>query len=329
MPTRTFTQSSTPHVLFINDNEMYEWSLTLGHFPSSAKVVNVGVNLVGLQHTYPDDLDFLLVGPRGTNLEFWSDAGGPFDIRGSNFAIRDSGASLLPDDLVPIIPGTYRPADYDSQESSDDWGIVPNIVINHPGPNSTASFASAFGGVPLDNSTWHLVIHDDAGGDVGRLFSWSLDITYSLPVTPDDFNGNGPSDVLLQNSDGTPMIWLMNGHANTTFAGPVGPFNPGPSWHIEDDGDFNGDGYSDILWQSADGTPAIWLMNGSNVVSNSVAGSFNPGPSWQIKASGDFNFDSKADILWQNNDGTPAIWLMDGANAITVGAVGPFNPGPS
>ena len=35
-------------------------------------------------------------------------------------------------------------------------------------------------------------------------------------------------------------MWLMNGH-DTTFVGPVGT-NPGPTWHIEGAGDFNGDG---------------------------------------------------------------------------------------
>ena len=103
---------------------------------------------------------------------------------------------------------------------------------------------------------------------------------------------------------------------------PAGSFNPGPSWQIKDTGDFNGDGKSDILWQSSNGTPAIWLMDGTNAVTVGAAGSFNPGPSWQIKDTGDFNGDGKSDILWQGNDGTPAIWLMDGTNAVTVGAAG-------
>ena len=111
--------------------------------------------------------------------------------------------------------------------------------------------------------------------------------------------------------------------------GAAGSFNPGPSWQIKGTGDFNGDGKSDILWQNSDGTPAIWLMNGTNVLSGGAAGSFNPGPSWQIKGTGDFNGDGKSDILWQNSDGTPAIWLMNGINAVAGGAVGPFNPGPS
>jgi len=74
---------------------------------------------------------------------------------------------------------------------------------------------------------------------------------------------------------------------------------------------FNSDGKSDILWQSSDGSPAIWLMDGMSTVGIGNAGSFNPGPSWQVKGTGD----------------APAIWLMDGMNTMGIGAAGSFNPG--
>src|SRR5262249_3538805 len=40
--------------------------------------------------------------------------------------------------------------------------------------------------------------------------------------------------------------------------------------------DFNANGLSDILWQGSDGTPALWLMNGTTAVSAGAAGAFNP-----------------------------------------------------
>ena len=39
--------------------------------------------------------------------------------------------------------------------------------------------------------------------------------------------------------------------------------------------DFNADGKSDILWQNNDGTPAIWLLDGTNLISGANVG-FNP-----------------------------------------------------
>ena len=37
---------------------------------------------------------------------------------------------------------------------------------------------------------------------------------------------------------------------NAVTAGAAGSFNPGPSWHVKESGDFNGDGKSDILWHT-------------------------------------------------------------------------------
>ena len=60
--------------------------------------------------------------------------------------------------------------------------------------------------------------------------------------------------------------------------------------------------------RTTDGTPAIWLMDGTDFVSGAVVGPSNPGPDWQVEGTGDFNNDGRSDILWQNTDGTPAIW---------------------
>lgn len=77
----------------INDNATVSNSRFVFFIPSPStgrpwtKVLNVTITLDGLTHTFPDDLDFLLVGPDGRSFEFWSDAGGNSPISNGNFTI--------------------------------------------------------------------------------------------------------------------------------------------------------------------------------------------------------------------------------------------------
>jgi hypothetical protein len=84
-------------------------------------------------------------------------------------------------------------------------------------------------------------------------------------------------------------------------------------------GDFNQPSAdADETLQSGDGTPVLWIMNGTTATEVTEA---NPGTSWVLSATGDFNSDGNADLAFQNVNGTPAIWLMNGtteANAADV-----------
>ena len=84
--------------------------------------------------------------------------------------------------------------------------------------------------------------------------------------------------------------------------------------------DFNGDGKSDILWQSTSGARIIWLMNGTTFVRSVSLGTV--ATSWNIVGSGDFNGDGKPDILWQNTSGGRSIWLMNGTTFVRSVSLG-------
>jgi len=101
-----------------------------------------------------------------------------------------------------------------------------------------------------------------------------------------DFNGDGTADILWQNDDGTPDIWFLSRvfFPAISFGGSqVAGFNPGSAWHVIGASDFSGDGRADILWQNADGTPAVWVMNGATLLSGAALP--NPSTAWHIMAS--------------------------------------------
>ena len=144
-------------------------------------------------------------------------------------------------------------------------------------------------------------------------------------VVARDFNGDGLADILWQNDNGTPAVWLMNG-ARIASTGPA-LTNPGAAWQEKGAADFNGDGKADILWQNDNGTPAVWLMDGTSVITMGPALT-NPGSAWHAKHAIDANGNSFGDILWQNDSGTPAVWMMNGVNVAPGGQGGPLlNPG--
>jgi WD40 repeat protein len=92
-----------------------------------------------------------------------------------------------------------------------------------------------------------------------------------------DFYGDGRTDILWQNDDGTVAIWNLNG---TQFVGGGLVADPGPAWHVKATGDFNNDAHTDIVLQKDDGTVVVWNMDGTAFIGGGLVGS--PGRSWNV-----------------------------------------------
>ncbi|HWI87774.1 MAG TPA: FG-GAP-like repeat-containing protein [Sphingomicrobium sp.] len=119
-----------------------------------------------------------------------------------------------------------------------------------------------------------------------------------------DFNGDGKTDLLLRNDNGTITDWLSNANGGFSPNDANGSVAVGLTWHIAGTGDFNGDGKADILWRNDNGAMFDFLGSGSGGFTNNGSNSFvNVATAWHVAGIADFNGDGKDDILWRNDNG--------------------------
>ncbi|MGB2713732.1 MAG: FG-GAP-like repeat-containing protein [Vicinamibacterales bacterium] len=171
----------------------------------------------------------------------------------------------------------------------------------------------------------------------GRLRFWGTNdvrTTIERPLSPNvvrdtawkikavaDFNQDGKPDLVWQHeNDGRIAVWFMNEASvqNVAFLGPGQVADL--QWKIVGSGDFNRDGWPDLVWQhQRDGRLAVWQMHGTSVM---AAGLVSPGRifdlEWRIRGVVDVNGDDMPDLLWQHGvTGDVAAWLMNGTTLMS------------
>ena len=181
-----------------------------------------------------------------------------------------SGAASLAAYETELNSITYASANATTSSRTILWSVNDGVNASAP-VTSHVSVSSPDPSAPAPDLN---ILWQNANGQASI---WEMDGNTRIgggPVSPNpgpswravgtgDFNGDGNSDILWQNtSTGQASIWEMDG--NTRIGGgPVTP-NPGPSWKAVGTGDFNGDGNSDILWQNTStGQASIWEMDGN------------------------------------------------------------------
>ncbi|MEY2489062.1 MAG: hypothetical protein QOC70_1004, partial [Verrucomicrobiota bacterium] len=128
-------------------------------------ITKVTVRLNNLSHTFPADIDILLVGPGGQNAIIMSDVGGGDDVTGVTLTLDDAATVSMPGALLTT--GTYTPT---NTGTGDTWPAPA------PAP-SGGSLLSVFNGTN-PNGTWSLYVVDDAAADLGSFAGgWELTIT--------------------------------------------------------------------------------------------------------------------------------------------------------
>ncbi len=135
-----------------------------------------------------------------------------------------------------------------------------------------------------------------------------------------DMNGDGQSDILWRNVNGTIAVW--SNVSDKSNASSYVDRSVGNDWSIAAVGDFDGDGKDDLLWRHQGGALSIWSSTGGGF----DAGSYNHAPvgtTWRIEGATDFNGDGHADIFWRDGQGNVTSWIKTAAGF----AEGAFNYG--
>ena len=165
--TATNTSSSThgtPITISATDGAVAPYSSPISISGLSGAISKLTVTLNGLSHTWPDDLDVLLVGPQGQSVLLLSDAGGGNSVTNLTLTFDDAALATLPDE-APLTSGVWRPTNFETDTAM-------------PAPAPAAPYGAALsvfsGSNP--NGTWQLFVADDYVSDDGGTLAggWSL-----------------------------------------------------------------------------------------------------------------------------------------------------------
>jgi hypothetical protein len=126
-------------------------------------------------------------------------------------------------------------------------------------------------------------------------------------VATGDFNRDGKTDILFQNTVGALSVWYMNGSHQVSTASIS--LNPGSTWRAVGTGHLSGVGPLAIIFQDTDGNLAAWYMDGLNAASTLRLNPSSSGDAqWRVVGTFDLNRDGKTDLLFQHSgDGTIAV----------------------
>jgi hypothetical protein len=233
-------------------------------------VTSVAVTINGFAHTFPDDVDMLLVGPGGQKFVMQSEAGGGVDTN-TGYLVSDAGSVLMPDNAL-LGSGHYLPTNY----TTGDAFVAPAPAgpYSEAAPAGSSTFASVFGGTN-PNGNWSLYVVDDANLDGGSIAGgWCVTINKPLPkLRIGEVRVRGPSGA---NDE---FVEIVNaGNTNYTVAAV--------------------DGSAGFAIAASDGTPRCVIPNGTVIpatghwlCANSVAYSLSSYPAGAgTTATGDVTY---------------------------------------
>lgn len=198
--------NTTPIV--INDQTAatpYPSSITVSGL--DATLCRVSVTLNNLSHSYPQDIDMVLIAPNGETTYLLSDAGGFDALNNVTVTFDDEAAAMVPEN-GPMTSGLYKPTNYGTKRDGLRDLFNPPVPVG-PYPTNLTQFSGM-----NPNGTWSLYIMDDAQEDFGAIAGgWSLQIATYTPF----------ADVALTMTDSPDPVAVGGTLTYTLTAANLGP----------------------------------------------------------------------------------------------------------
>lgn len=247
--------------------------------------------------------------------------------------------------------------------TSTDWFVAPPFFADFFGfsngfgtngfgdfdGNGTADllFARLVDGVGDNPDIQYAVWTTNGTSLLGQAIIGSTTIDWR-PISTDDFDGNGTSDLLFERFTGDdgeagPLrteyaVWTLNG-TQVTGQAIIGSVTADSGWDLIELADFDGNGSSDLLFDrfvvGSNDVPdaiqyAMWTTNGAGLLSQAIIGSTTT--DWDFEFTSDLDGNGTADLLFtrfagENTDADPlrtdyAVWTMDGTQVTGQAIIG-------
>ncbi|MCD6031996.1 MAG: hypothetical protein K0S78_4178 [Thermomicrobiales bacterium] len=177
--TRTFNNSNDIQLPLSNSKVgepvsalLYPSAIQVSGMPGKVRDVNLTLN--NFNHTYPREVEVLLVGPGGqTAIVLAHVQGGNQMAFEVTLRLDDEAEATIPE-LATFQTGTYRPTN----------ATGTPLVFNDPAPRSRANAALSIFDGTNPNGTWRLFVQDEYGPTDGGDFAggWTLEITSQAKV---------------------------------------------------------------------------------------------------------------------------------------------------
>ena len=268
-------------------------------------VVHVGHVPIAVEQTPPSrDVDF--------NKNGWLDLLWHHQTTGLVSTWLMSGTTVVSGEPITALFDLYRRVDTNwkivgaADMDQDGW---VDLVWQHGADGRLAYFTTLNGSVQQERTLSPDVVVETAGRSKPSPISTRTDRRSRLAARDEWSDRN-----------------LVHERADDGAGVPLGPGEVlDLGWRIVGSGDFNRDGWQDLVWQhQGDGRISVWKMRGAALVEGDL---ISPGQifdlDWKIRGVGDINGDDMPDLIWQHRvSGDVSTWLMNGTTMMSGIGIG-------